>query len=246
MPIPPFRDEKVSVVQGAAVNSAPAVLLTIIVAAVVSAGCSHQAKFVPARAAKAIVGAESAAVSTVDGVRCSASAGSWPGLPRDLESDLRPMKVRFTNHSGQPIQILYQQFALVSPTGERYRPLPVVSPSQSPGDVPHLSPVYSSEGFFVAPRLKHVYANLRPWSQPLDRDDAFYKSSFEDWPKELPTRDMARRGLPEGVLEDGGTISGYLYFPSGANQEDRVTFSAHVPNSRGDTVASIQIPFVVE
>jgi hypothetical protein len=53
-------------------------------------------------------------------------------------------------------------------------------------------------------------------------------------------------GLPEGVLGDGGVVSGFLYFEN-PRHEDRVTFEAEFDKSNGqDTVAAVKIPFLIE
>jgi hypothetical protein len=53
--------------------------------------------------------------------------------------------------------------------------------------------------------------------------------------------------LPEGVLGNGGQISGVLYFEEATNREDRLVFRAELTDGDdGDPVASIEIPFRVE
>jgi hypothetical protein len=53
-------------------------------------------------------------------------------------------------------------------------------------------------------------------------------------------------GLPEGVLADGGQISGFLYFENVTRNESRLTFKADIDDVRqGDDVAEIDIPFRV-
>ena len=53
--------------------------------------------------------------------------------------------------------------------------------------------------------------------------------------------------MSEGVLADGGVISGFLYFESPLGHEDRVTFEADLNGTDGQaTVAAVKIPFRVE
>ena len=58
---------------------------------------------------------------------------------------------------------------------------------------------------------------------------------------------VLRAALPEGVLDDGGVVTGYLFFESPLDKESRVTFEATFGGGDGQTtVASIEIPFKVE
>ena len=185
----------------------------------------------------------SAAAAEDSGIRVSAEANDWSAAPEDLPERLTPIKVRIINRSGGPVQILYQQFALVGGRGRRYQPLPPM-PVDDP-NAPAVHPVYSASNFFVAPRLHGVYPSLDPWSAPLQRDDAFYARQYQRWDQGLPSRPMRRMALPEGVLADRGEISGFLYFENATRKEKRVTFHADMDQPQGDEIAEIEIPFVV-
>src|SRR6185312_3992245 len=103
-----------------------------------------------------------------------------------------------------------------------------------------------ASSFFVAPKLHDSYPSLDPWSAPLPRDDDFYARQYGRWDKDLPTRPMRRMALPEGVLADGGEISGFLYFENATRREKRVTFQADLgAPPQGDEITQIEIPFVV-
>jgi len=63
----------------------------------------------------------------------------------------------------------------------------------------------------------------------------------------LPTREMRRRALFEGVLDDKGGRAGYPYFSRRARAGDEVVFRADLADAQdGEPVASIDIPFIVE
>ena len=214
-------------------------------AALLVAGCAH-GKLVPAPAATIVPGAPGAAYKIVDGVRCSADVEAWTGRPGKLPPFLTPVKVRIVNSSGSPIRLLYQDFALVGKHGHKYFPVPVLSidPDEN---APRLDPVYAATRFFVAPRFKDVYQTLDAWPQPLGRDDDLYEQQYRRWGKERPALEVVRMGMPEGVLEDGGVISGFLYFENPLGREDRVTFEAEFDATDGQaTIAAVQIPFRVE
>jgi hypothetical protein len=209
------------------------------------AGCGH-GKLAPARSATLVPGAPGAAFLVEDGVRCSADVQAWEGRPGDLPESVTPVKVRILNSSGQPIRLLYQDFALVGKRGRRYQPVPVL-PLEPDDDTGRLHPIYASSKFFVAARFRDVYQGLEPWPQPLGRDEDLYERQYRLWGRVRPSRQAERMAMPEGVLENGGVISGFLYFETPLGHEDGVTFEAEFDNSDGqDTVASVKIPFRVE
>ena len=215
-----------------------------LLALVLSVGCGH-GKLVPASSANVVPGAPGAAVLMVDGVRCSADVAAWSSRPGVLPSFVTPVKVRITNSSGTPVRLLYEAFTLVGKSGQKYHPIPVVPIDAEPG-TGKLSPMYASSKFYVAPQFHGVYNSLEPWPQPLGRDADLYAREYRRWGHQPPT-EVVRKGLPEGVLEDGGVVSGFLYFESPLGREDRVTFHAQFDKSDGqDTIASMKIPFRVQ
>ena len=215
------------------------------VAALLMAGCGH-GKLVPGPSATIVPGAPGAAYRIVDGVRCSADVEAWVGRPGALPASVTPVKVRIVNSSGSSIRLLYQDFALVGKNGRKYLPVPVLS-MEPDENAPRLDPVYASTKFFVAPRFKDVYQALEAWPQPLGRDDDLYQTQYRLWGKQHPSLEVLRMGMPEGVLADGGVISGFLYFENPVGNEDHLTFEAEFDATDGHaTVSSVQIPFRVQ
>lgn len=203
----------------------------------------------PAASAHTIPGAPEAAADQQAGVRVSAEGNDWNSVPADLPGRLTPVKVRIVNHSGVPIEILYQQFALKGAHGRVYQPIPLLPvdhqhPIDGAGTV---NPIYSASSFYVGSKFHDIYPSLPAWPQPLARDDGFYDRQYQRWDKDLPTHAMQRMGLPEGVLADGGEISGFLYFENATRKENRLTFQAGIDGVRqGDELAEIDIPFLVQ
>lgn len=234
----------------------PAVITTrhsscapILLTACLLGACGHKGQLVPDTTAEVVVGAEAAAVATVAGIRCSAAASSWQGLPRDLGSEMTPIKVRIRNQSGKPIRLLYESFALVGEKGQKYRPLPLLPLNSGNRNISALMPAYASQGFFVAQRLGHAYPAMEAWPRPLVRNERFYRKAYAKWQddEELPSRSMLVKGLPEGVLDNGGIISGYLYFEAAARKEKRLNFRFDASEGdREERVALIKIPFLVQ
>lgn len=56
--------------------------------------------------------------------------------------------------------------------------------------------------------------------------DPMYNEHYYSYWRELPTPDMRRRALPDGVLESGGRAEGWFYFEKVQDNVDRLTFRA--------------------
>lgn len=207
-------------------------------------GCGH-GRMTPAPSAHVVPGAPNAASAQEQGVRVAASVEDWRGRPLDLPKLMTPLKVRIVNQSGKPLRILYERFELAGGRGRVYRPLPVV-PIDHDREAA-VNPTFGAANFYVGPRYHDVYPTLPAWSQPLPRDTEFYDRQYERWSKDLPSTEMQRMALPEGVLADGGQVSGFLYFEQATGREDRLLFRAGLDDGNdGQPVASIEIPFRIE
>ncbi len=59
----------------------------------------------------------------------------------------------------------------------------------------------------------------------------------------LPTPAMYRNVLPEGVLDPGGSLEGWLYFKHVTVQKGAVTFDANVKAADGTSLGELSIPY---
>ncbi len=226
----------------AAISSTSGRALTA-TALLLAVGCGHS-KLIPAPSAARVPGAPGAAFLVLDGIGCSADAQAWQGQAVELPDWVTPVKVRVANSSGRPIGLLYQDFALVGQNGHRYLPIPIL-PLEPDAQSTRLDPIYASSKFFVAERFHDVYQGVDAWPQPLRRDDDLYETQYRRW-GQRPSTDVVRMGMPEGVLGEGGVISGFLYFERPVH-ENLVTFEAEFDSSESqDTIALVKIPFRVE
>ena len=210
-------------------------------------GCGHS-RMRPAPTANVPRSAPWSAYVEDAGIRVSASTETWDGRPEDLPEVMTPVKVRLKNESGRPIRILYDDFALQPEGGPSFHPVPPVPLETAPGmGLAGLRPIYASSGFHVAQAYKAIVPSYDAWPEPLPRDASSAAKEYAGWSSGLPTREMRRRALFEGVLEDQGVTSGYLYFSRRARAGDTVVFRADLADAQdGETVASVDIPFVVE
>lgn len=209
-------------------------------------GCGHE-HMLPASTAHVVAGAPTFAVAERDGVRVAASGDDWTDRPADLSFRLTPVKVQIVNHSGRPLEILYDRFFLAGAHDRRYRPLPLVPliherPIDAAGTV---HPYFASSSFFVRPAYRDLYPSLPVWQTRLPTDDGFYGRQYELWGEDLPTREILRLGLPEGVLADGGEMSGFLFFENATGHERKLSFKADLKDGQGGGT-SVSIPFSVE
>lgn len=210
-------------------------------------GCGHS-RMRPAPNANVVRGAPWSAYGEQEGIRVSASTDTWDGRPEDLPEVMTPLKVRLTNHSGRPIRILYDEFALQPDDGRPFHPLPPAPlEAGSKTGVAGLHPLYASTGFRVAQAYKSLLPSSEAWPEPLPRDVSSSETEYHNWSSGLPTPEMRRRALFEGVLEDQGVTAGYLYFSRRARAGDHVVFRADLSDAEdGEPVAALDIPFVVE
>ena len=165
-------------------------------------GCGH-ARLTPAPAAARVPGAPGAAFLVVDGIGCSADAQAWQG-GGELPDSVTPVKVRVVNSSGQPIRLLYQDFALVGAHGHKYLPVPVL-PLAPDAESTRLDPIYASSRFFIAERFHDVYQGVDAWPQRLGRDEDVYETQYRRWGRERPSSTSSGWASPKGSSATAGS-----------------------------------------
>ncbi len=204
---------------------------------------ANSATFEPAPGAQPAPAA-GGAVATDAGVRVVAEGNAWTGRPASLDQKLTPFRVHVTNNSTHQLLVRFRDFRLVTPTGETYFALP---PFQIDKQVTRtITPAYPYTGFAVAPYLSPYYPDLTA-ADPFLFDEPYYSTY---WPIiqqiELPTVDMVDKALPAGVLEPGGTVSGFVYFQHVDPKAARVRLVIDLPRaSTHEDFGKVEIPFVV-
>jgi hypothetical protein len=220
---------------------------------VILVGCSSRSELVPGPGADIPPGNTMAAISTVDNVHMEVEADAWKGQQEILQ-EITPLRVVIKNNSGKSIQIEYKDFALTDPKGKRYSALP---PYGIKGTVekPYLvqtypaiySPDFDYDGFWVAPYYASIYPDIPDWDEPFDFDPWYYNQYYTYWQSiKLPTEKMLKRVLPAGVLDNGGHLTGFLYFQEVNPDVQDVTFTANLVDAKtGEIFGTISIPFKV-
>lgn len=222
----------------------PYLLVLALIAALVSCGGR---RITPAPTADRVVGDKYAAQDEQNGVRLVFDS-QWKGDPDQLESVVTPLRVTITNNSGHPLRLGYRDFGLITDTGYRAVAVP---PFEIRGNVEEtqattIHPAFGWSGFYPAPFYSPFYGPYyRTWGGPWAFDAPYY-TAYTTWARPLPTQDMLKKALPEGVLENGGTVTGYIYFQRIPENATGVNFEAKLIDAETEApVANLTIPFVV-
>lgn len=192
-------------------------------------------------------GRGSGATATVEGVTVEARAGAWNGMPRNLEAESIPLLVEITNNGERPLRLRYNEMQLVAPNGETFNAIP---PYRVEGDVAENVDVrFRGTGFLIAPYLSRYYPLYDPFTGTFLYDRGYYDRFVPAAINvELPTTDMISMALPEGVLEPGGSITGFLYFEDVEDLDiPSVNFTvALVHAGSEERIGTVEIPFTVQ
>lgn len=191
---------------------------------------------------------EGRGTATVEGVRVEARGEPWPGRQRAVLEHVTPLRVRIENDGAHPIQIRYRQFALTTPNGARR--FAAIPPFQVHGEIEQsvgFTPGFDHGGFAVAPYYRGYYHGMTVWREPFLYDDPYDDEWAGYWRQieiELPTEEMLEVALPEGVVERGGYVEGFLYFQHVPDRIGRVVLRADVTTTDGERLGTIELPFL--
>ena len=222
-------------------------MYVVLAALLASVGaCATEPALLPASGYTSAIGRRSLAVESRSGVTVTADGSVWDGSPKKLATDVTPVWVTLQNATGRSLRVQYDEFTLRGASGATYIALaPYVLRASKSSPVFEVPDGGDFDKFQVAAYLAPFYPWLQVWNGPLP-----YGPTINSvwWRASLPTATMLDRALPEGVLENGGTASGYLYFQKVRPGEGEVTFLAGLQEPTGTLqpthqVASIDIPF---
>lgn len=203
--------------------------------------CAAPQRFVPASQMERASGDPSAAVVNRSGLTVVADADEWDAYPVSLPAIMTPVYVRIMNDSDREIAIRYKDFHLVTDTGRRLLPLPPLAAEgrNRAASLPQLD----ARGFHWAPYYRDLFGDdLDYWTGGF-AFDPYYYDNYSRWRSDLPTTPMVERALPEGVLEPGGFVAGYLYFPRPGPAREVTLRVDLTPPEGSPEVAEIEIPF---
>lgn len=209
--------------------------------------------FAPARLFSAAqIEPEEQNARTVAGVRVEVKADAWSGFPLEL-TEVIPLLVTIENNGAVPIRLRYPEFSLAG-NGERSAALPpfeIRGTEAEPIGTTLLDPYpFALSGFYVAPHLSRFYPGLVPFGGAFAFDPLYFDRYYPAFVRvRLPTGDMIQKALPEGVLEPGGKVTGFLYFEDidVEGKEDLATFALDLVNaSTQGHVATVRLPLEID
>jgi hypothetical protein len=225
-------------------------IVSCVIASMTWSGCAGRMELRPAlTATSAGIGG---AVGTSSNVRLVASADSWDGeLVRHFD-EIAPLQVTITNGGTVPLSIRYEHFRLMTGAGETSAALPPFDIDQTqtvPFERAARAGVYPYplRNFAVAPYLVPYYPGLPIVDGRFLYDGAFYGRYYPRWVRvQLPTAEMLRKALPEGILRPDGNMTGFLYFDRPHEATTAALVFDMVNAVDDESVGAIRIPFVAE
>jgi hypothetical protein len=104
--------------------------------------------------------------------------------------------------------------------------------------------VAPERGFTPAPHYRTSHGRTFFPRAPWNYDE--YTPRYNLWRYPLPTEDMLAKGIPEGVLDRGGTIAGFLYFAKIPADFERPIFKMELVNAAsGKRFGTIRTTIIV-
>jgi hypothetical protein len=174
-------------------------------------------------------------------VRLDIKTDAWSGIPADLGDNFTPVLVTVTNDSDKALRVRYADFMLHGPASQMYHALPPFKITDAVTQP--ISDVTGYRGFLIAPYLSPYYPGMRVFSSPFLFDEVYFNRFYPSFVEiRLPTGDMIQKALPEGVLEPGGRVSGFLYFEDPEDEVGRVRLTHELKTPDGTTFGRLEIP----
>ena len=210
-----------------------------------------QADLKPAAAADEVPFLERAAQDSDGQIEIIAQPAPWPG-DAVITRAVTPLRVQIRNHGEIPVEVHLHAIALVSGEGRVHHAVPPVAIR---GRVPSLDqpaqvvqPGFEADRFTVAGRYRRVHPRLRNYNGPFRHDVPYYRRYYDQWSttERLPTPEMAASAMPEGVLEAGEQVTGWLYFERVSDDAERVHLTARLfalGEDDAEPVAKLHVPF---
>lgn len=190
---------------------------------------------------------------TVDNVRITVQSDAWKGDPAILE-EVTPLKLSVENNNPQPIKVTYENLKLISKENDVYSALPIYEVEGNLEDA-RLAEDYEVivrtdidyNEFYIYPMYTRVYTDVPVTDYKFYENPEYYVQFYKAWDETgLPTNEMKIEALPEGILMEGGSLSGFVYFEKVDPELEEVEFRMKLINAETNEVfGSIEIPFWV-
>jgi len=193
-----------------------------------------------------------AAVEDVAGIEVTASGRDWVGNP-EVTTYVTPIRLQIDNKGKVPLRVRYSEIAVITGSGLRHSALP---PMEVTGTVEQqvavrtdvVHPGFYHRHFRVAPYYRDLYPDLDYYPDTFAYDPYYNDYYYQYWQTVgLPTERMIELALPEGVVEPGGEVSGWVYVELIDPKVESATFRMDLVNAdTGRLFGEIKIPFLVQ
>jgi len=214
----------------------------------------------PGPGAATVPGEANTVINRIDGVSVAVETNAWQGS-RAVMSAVEPIRITITNQGSSPIRLRYGDFALVDHNGRRYAALPpyrvegsLLNPVLADGYAVITMPGFRFRGFYVAPYYSRIYPGIPVYSRRYYLFDPFYYDYYYASLRSTirPTMEMLSLALPEGIIDVGGSVTGFLYFQRVRPDTEMVTLRGTLAavgtddaRPAGAVFGEISIPYTV-
>lgn len=197
------------------------------------AACASNAQLTTADPSEAV--SQTKAEVDSSAVNVTVKSQAWDDFPENLYDEVTPLYVTIENRTNEPIYFGYAQMNLVESDGDLRPALPLLDIGEDVTVRDALQPNFEHRNFFVMSPYQPYYPSMTvtPYrTAPTSPYD--YHRYFSKWEVDLPTLEMIEQAIPEGVIDPGGRVAGFLYFEEVDEDEDFVTFTYVAHGMRGN------------
>lgn len=214
-------------------------------------GCSKGTTLEPAKDARETgpLGSDTAFTRASD-VLVTADGNRWTG-DADVKRHVTPVWMEIRNHSDAPIEVLYTSIHLAGPGGAHFAALPPVdADGRISIDIDAVKPRFGYERFSLAPHYGTLYSGVEVSPPRGMGNRKYYDELYDRWEAEvpLPTLHMLEVAMPEGTIEPGGRVNGFVYFEHVEGGDgSELTLEVELLDSESGAITGIaSIPFVTD
>jgi hypothetical protein len=172
------------------------------------------------------------------------TADTWNGDPAGLRDVLTPINLEIRNESTHPLSLRYRNFQISNPNGVQSNALPPFRIRGSVTESAPITPSFAYSNFYVYPYYGFYGPRIGYWGDGWGWDPLWYGTHYGYWQVNLPTADMLGKAIPEGVINPGGNVKGYLYFQKVPQDAESLVFRGTlIDATTHQRFATMTVPF---
>jgi hypothetical protein len=205
------------------------------------------AELSPAPGATRVEGQGQGATATAAGMQVIARTKAWHFDPADLDTKVTPVLIELQNNSDRLVVVRYNHISLTDDAGNRFAAMPPYNIDGALSEAYTVSnPYYGFSRFAVAPYLSRWYPRFSRYDGAFAYDPTYYRPYYTRYLEvELPTAEMVRRALPEGVISPGGRAAGFVYFEAFKRSAKTLMLNVDIVDATsGSVLGTTHIPFM--